>query len=210
MKRLGTYWRCLLALALLAAAVLTLLLCYIPEQRAFRAERERLNTEISGMQETLAQYARYADTDAAASGAARAELDASRAALYSRFPTAWPEEAQILYVRALEQHLDTELAFRFGSVSPLATLSDGAELGALTLTVQYETDYRGFREMLEHISNGKNVISVAAATLHYDRAQEHASGSLTLRCYYLDSPRNAYAGAETPPVPEVGKENPFV
>ena len=207
MKGIGRYWKAILALVLLVAAIPVILAVYFPGKKAFEAEQRRLNASISGLQVTIAENQRYADIQDALPGAEEA-LEASRLELYQHFPVELKEEDQIMYVLYLEELFGTEITFSFGSTDSLAVLSDGAVLGGLTLTVNYDTDYQGFKDMIEYLATDERVTSIQYATMDYDKEADRVVGSLTLLCYVLDSDLLEYQPPQVTE-PDTGKPNIF-
>lgn len=140
---------------------------------------------------------------------ATADIEASRRALYQHFPVTLLEEDQIMYVLYLENLFGTEINFSFGSTAPIGMLSDGATLGGLTLTVNYETTYQGFKDMIEYLSTDSRITSIQYCTLNYDDASDTATGTLTLLLYVMNS--DLLDGYQPPVItePDTGKPNLF-
>lgn len=111
-----------------------------------------------------------------------------------------------MYVLYLEELFETEISFSFGTVAPVQMLRDGAVLEGLTLTVNYETTYEGFKEMVDYLATDSRITSIQYATVDYDSENDAATGSLTLLCYIMDSNLLEY---EEPDVtePQTGKPN---
>lgn len=207
MKQLAKYWKIILALVLLLAAVPVIFMGYLPAKREYEAEERRLNTSISALQKTIAENLRYADIQDALPDA-EAALEGSRLELYQHFPVELKEEDQIMYVLYLEELFGTEITFSFGSVDSLAVLSDGSVLGGLTLTVNYETDYQGYKDMIDYLATDERITSIQYSTMNYDAETDKAVGSLTLLCYVLDSDLLEYLPPDVT-VPNTGKDNIF-
>ncbi len=207
MRSIANYWRVTLAVLMLVAAVMILLLGYLPAKQQAEAKQQELETMTSTLQMTIAQDRRYADIQDELPAATDA-VTASRMALYDKFPQELKEEDQLMYVVYLERLFGTEISFSFGTVSILQVLSDGAGLGGLTLTVNYSTDYQGFKQMINYLATDSRITSVQSATMNYDEEQDLAEGQLTLLCYLIDSDLRDY----TPPNvqnPGTGKVNIF-
>lgn len=198
--------RALLAAAFLLTAGIVYIFSYLPARSAFEAEHDRLSEENAILQAAVLENLRCAALQPELDAATRA-LTESRTALYGRFPTELREEDQILYVLSLEERFGTEIDFDFGTAQSIATLSDGAELGALPLTVNYSARYGDFKAMVAALASDARVTSVRSATMHYDAATDTLSGELTLLCYTLADGR-AYAPPEVA-VPPTGKQNLF-
>lgn len=207
MRSIANYWRVTLAVLMLVAAALILLLGYLPAKQQAEAKQQELETMTSTLQMTIAQDRRYADIQDELPAATEA-VEASRMALYDKFPQELKEEDQLMYVVYLERLFGTEISFSFGTVSILQVLSDGAGLGGLTLTVNYSTDYQGFKQMIHYLATDSRITSVQSATMNYDEERDLAEGQLTLLCYLIDSDLRDY----TPPNvqnPGTGKVNIF-
>ncbi len=207
MKSIANYWRVTLAVLMLVAAALILLLGYLPAKQQAEAKQQELETMTSTLQMTIAQDRRYADIQDELPAATEA-VETSRMALYDKFPQELKEEDQLMYVVYLERLFGTEISFSFGTVSILQVLSDGAGLGGLTLTVNYSTDYQGFKQMIHYLATDSRITSVQSATMNYDEERDLAEGQLTLLCYLIDSDLRDY----TPPNvqnPGTGKVNIF-
>lgn len=206
MKAITKNWKVVLALLMIMAALPIFFMGYLREKKAFEAEQSRLKTQIGTLQATIAENLRYSDIQEKLPDA-EAELDGSRLALYEKFPTELREEDQIMYVLYLEELFETEISFSFGTVAPVRLLSDGAVLEGLTLTVNYETTYDGFKEMVEYLATDSRITSIQYATVDYDAENDVATGSLTLLCYIMDSEK--LPDYEEPDVtkPQTGKNN---
>lgn len=139
----GKYWKVLLAILLLIAAILAVLLVLRPQDKAMEQELEStammtdaLQTRLNALLAENAQLAAIKDKlpDAIEEvAAARDELSGAmeimaqdRATLYSSFPGGLKEEDQILYVLDLEELLDMELMF--GRTYNSLTHSEGRDL----------------------------------------------------------------------------------
>ena len=205
MKKVAKYWKVVLALLLIMAAFPIFFLGYLREKKTFEAEESRIKAQISSLQATIAENLRYADVQEQIPEA-EAAVEESRLALYEKFPTELREEDQIMYVLYLEELFDTEISFSFGTVAPVQMLRDGAVLEGLTLTVNYETTYQGFKEMVDYLATDSRITSIQYATVDYDSENDTATGTLTLLCYIMDSDLLEY---EEPDVnePQTGKPN---
>lgn len=205
MKLLGKYWKVLLALILLAIAFFFYKTNYQDEKAAYEAEVERLNTFIASMEASIKRNMRYAAVQEHLEGAT-AEIEASRLELYEHFPVEMKEEDQIMYVLYLEKLFGTEIYFSFSQAQPITALRDGATLMGLTLTVNYETTYDGFQDMVSYLSTDSRVTSVQYADIAYDASTDTATGTVTLLLYLIDSELLEYLPPDVK-VPETGKEN---
>lgn len=207
MKKATKYWKVILAVVLIAVSMPAFFIGYLAKQQEFKTQRSTLEAEIRSLQTTAAENARYADIQEQLPGATQ-ELEDSRTALYAHFPTDLLEEDQIMYVLYLEEIFGTEITFSFGKVSAVESLSDGAALGGLTLTVNYETTYQGFKDMIDYLATDSRITSIQYCTLNYDDASDTASGTLTLLCYTLDDADREYVPPEVT-TPDTGKPNIF-
>ena len=113
-----------------------------------------------------------------------------------------------MYVLYLEQMFGTEIQFSFSSAQFIANLTDGGILGGVVLTVNYESTYKGFQDMVNYLSTDSRITSLQNATMDYDEETGIASGEITLVLYILDSDLLEYKPPEVFN-PETGKENIF-
>ena len=207
MKALKNNWKALVALALVIAAVCMYFLSYRPAKQEFENKERELNTMITALQNTIAENLRYVDIQDKLPGATE-QLEASRLELYKKFPTELKEEDQIMYVVYLEDTFGTEIQFSFGAVEPMIPLSDGSTLCGLTLTVNYQTNYAGFKEMINYLASDSRITSIQFATMEYDEPNDVAVGTLTLLCYVMDSELLEYVNPDVT-TPSTGKPNIF-
>lgn len=205
MKVIGKYWKVLLALVLIVVAVVLYLNVYQSEKTAYEAEKQQLNTLITVLNTSIKENMRYAEIQDALEGAT-SEVEASRLELYQKFPVEMKEEDQIMYVLYLEKLFGTEIHFKFGTTQPLAALRDGSALVGLTLTVNYETTYQGFKGMVNYLATDSRITSVQYASIEYDAATDTATGEITLLLYMIDSELLEYLPPDVYQ-PETGKEN---
>ena len=208
MKSLIRNWKAILALILLIAAFCVLFFIYRPEKQAYESKSAQLNTMITALQNTIAENLRYVDIQESLPPATE-DLTASRLALYQKFPTELKEEDQIMYVVYLEEKFGTEIQFSFNKTPvPICPLSDGSTLMGLSLTVNYMTNYEGFKEMINYLASDSRITSIQNATMEYDEVNDLAVGTLTLLCYVMDSELLEYTSPDVE-TPDVGKENIF-
>ncbi|MBQ2927876.1 MAG: hypothetical protein IJD98_04810 [Oscillospiraceae bacterium] len=209
MRAILKYWKVLLALILVGAAAFLYLNVYRTEQQAFEAKLEQLNTIISVQQQNIAEDMRYADIQEDLA-AAKEEITASRENLYKRFPVQMLEEDQIMYVLYLETMFGEEISFTFSEAFDLYPLQDGAALQGLFLTVNYESTYKGFQEMVDYLATDSRLTSVYEATISYNPARDIAEGTITLLLYLINSDEleQGYVAPDIA-VPETGKDNIF-
>ena len=206
MRFLSKYWKVLLALLLLAAALLLRVNVYDKELAQYQSESSQLASLITNMKTSIQQNMRYEAIQDQLEAATQ-EIDASRLALYEHFPVEMKEEDQIMYILYLENQFGTEIDFSFSSPQPIAALRDGSTLMGLTLDVNYETDYQGFKDMITYLASDDTYISsVRYASIQYDAEQDIATGRITLLLYLIDNELIEYLPPELQQ-PDTGKEN---
>ena len=207
MSALKRNWKAIVAFLLLAAAVAVFVLVYRPAKQNYDAKSKELTTMITALQHAIVENTKYADIQDKLPGELE-KLDASRLELYKKFPTEMKEEDQIMYVVYLEELFGTEIQFSFSEAVPLLPLSDGSTLMVLPLVVNYNTNYEGFKEMIDYLASDSRITSIHDATMQYDEANDVAIGSLTLMCYILDSELLEYQSPDVTE-PSTGKTNIF-
>ena len=207
MRFLGKYWKVLLSLVIVIAAIVIYVNGYQAEKILHEVEVQQLNTMITSLQSTVAQNSRYEAVQDELEGATE-RVNASRLDLYQKFPVEMKEEDQIMYVLYLEKLFGTEIFFSFGTPQPICMLQDGSNLMGLLLTVNYETTYDGFQDMVSYLSSDSRVTSVQAATIEYDAANDKAVGQLTLVLYMIDTELTEYVKPDIAD-PGTGKDNLF-
>ena len=203
MMILSKYWKVLFAVALLVAAFMVYT-NYQEELAAHEAEISKLNTYNLTLQTKIQKNKKYEGIqDKLEEGSA--QIAASRLELYDKFPVDMKEEDQIMYILYLEKQFGTEINFSFGKAQQLVALKDGSQLMGLTLTVNYETTYQGFQDMINYLATDKTITSVQFANINYDPASNKAVGTVTLLLYLLNDGSD-YVGPEVN-IPETGKDN---
>lgn len=208
METVKRNWKAFLGGALFVLAIIVFLLVYMPASDEYDSENSRLSNEINLLQYTIVENERYAGVQGELDEA-KAEVEQSRKELYEHFPAQLREEDQIMYVVYLEELFGTEINFSFGSAEPLAQLSDEAILGGLTLTVNYETDYEGYKKMIQYLATDSRITSIQYSTMDYNSSTDTAQGSLTLLCYLLVSDMLDYQPPEVDTPDNIGKPNIF-
>ena len=198
MNALKRNWKAIFALILLAAALGVFLLVYRPAKQQYESKTAELNIMITALQNTIAENLRYVDVQDKIPPATE-EISASRLELYKKFPVEMKQEDQLMYVVYLEDTFGTEIQFPF---------STGSTLCALPLTINYNTTYDGFKEMIDYLASDSRITSIQNATMNYDEENDIASGSLTLLCYTMKSELLEYTSPEVN-TPETGKPNIF-
>lgn len=207
MKFLSKYWKLLLAVILLAAAAVLYFNVYRSEKTAHEAKMQQTRTMISVLESKIAENMLYKDMQEELN-AAKQEILESRMELYQKFPVEMKEEDQIMYVLYLESIFGTEIFFDFNEATPLITLNDGSRVMGLLLTVNYETTYEGFQDMVDYLATDSRITSVYEATISYDANWDVATGTVSLLIYLMDTETMDYQGPDVA-IPETGKENLF-
>ena len=108
MKSLEKYWKIIIALILVVAALWIYFNKYQAEKVAYESESQQLQNIISVLEKQIANNMKYKDIQDELEPA-MAELEASRVELYQHFPEELKEEDQILYALYLETVFDTEI-----------------------------------------------------------------------------------------------------
>ena len=206
MMQLKKYWKAIVAVVLLIAFALVLS-NYFSERQAHQAEVDKLQSNNQMLQNKVDANKEYEDVQDELEDAS-AQLMASRLELYQKFPVEMKEEDQIMYVLYLEKIFGTEIFFSFGQAQPMTVLKDGAKVMGLTLTVNYQTSYDGFKDMIDYLATDSRVTSVQFAQIQYDAATDTAVGTVTLLLYLIDSDLLDYVSPEVNE-PDTGKDNIF-
>ena len=207
MKILDKYWKLLIALLLLGAAVYGYFNIYENEKIAYEKESKQLQTYIASLEANIRENAKYADVQDKLPDAIAA-VDASRLELYKHFPVEMMEEDQIMYVLYLETIFGTEIHFSFSDATPYVAMRDGSNLMALVLSVNYETTYQGFQDMITYLATDSRITSVNTASIQYDAKADKATGQIQLMLYLMDSELLEYLPPDVN-TPETGKDNVF-
>ena len=206
MQQLKKYWKALVAVVLLIAFAMVFS-NYLSESQAHRAEMDKLEANNQALQNKVDANMKYEGVQDKLEDAS-AQLMASRLELYQKFPVEMKEEDQIMYVLYLEKIFGTEIFFSFGQAQPMTVLKDGAKVMGLTLTVNYQTTYDGFKDMIDYLATDSRVTSVQFAQIQYDAASDTAVGTVTLLLYLIDSELLDYVSPDVN-VPDTGKDNIF-
>ena len=206
MQQLKKYWKALVAVVLLIAFVMVFS-NYLSERQAHQAEIDKLESNNQALQNKVDANMKYEGVQDELNEAS-AQLMASRLELYQKFPVEMKEEDQIMYVLYLEKIFGTEIFFSFGQAQPMTVLKDGAKVMGLTLTVNYQTSYDGFKDMIDYLATDSRVTSVQFAQIQYDAASDTAVGTVTLLLYLIDSELLDYVSPEVNE-PDTGKDNIF-
>lgn len=207
MSKVKKIWKPVLALLLFAIAAWTLFSYQSTQEPAYQSRENTLNQSMIIWNQKIAENLKYKDLQDDFTKAME-ELDASRLELYQHFPLELREEDQIMYVLYLEQMFGTEIQFSFSSAQFIANLTDKAILGGVVLTVNYESTYKGFQDMVQYLSTDSRVTSLQNATMEYDEETGRVTGEITLVLYILDSDLLEYKPPEVFN-PDIGKEDIF-
>ena len=199
-------WKIVLGVVLLLIALLVFTKVYWEGKEAHEAEVEQLNMYITALEHNIAENLKYAGIQEELD-VAIAEVKASQLELYESFPVELKEEDQIMYVLYLETLFDTEINFSFSTPQAMAMLSEGTLMG-MTLTINYETTYDGFKEMVNYLATDSRIVSVYNATIDYDARRDKAIGDITLLLYLIDSDLLDYESPDVK-VPDTGKDSIF-
>ena len=206
MMQLKKYWKAIVAVVLLIAFALVLS-NYFSERQAHQAEVDKLQSNNQALQNKVDANMKYEGVQDKLEEASAQQM-ASRLELYQKFPVEMKEEDQIMYVLYLEKIFGTEIFFSFGQAQPMTVLKDGAKVMGLTLTVNYQTSYDGFKDMIDYLATDSRVTSVQFAQIQYDAATDTAVGTVTLLLYLIDSDLLDYVSPEVNE-PDTGKDNIF-
>ena len=208
MKFLGKYWKVILALVLVIAAVVFYFTQYRTEKMMYVIQATQLEMLNEAMEKNIEENTKYAGIQNELADAI-AELNASRRDLYELFPVEMKEEDQIMYVLYLETLFKEEIFFSF-NLDPvsIALMADGSKLQYLELKVNYRTTYQGFKDMLTYLSTDSRFVSIHEATIDYDVENDLAMGGVTLWIYLMDSDSLEYVKPDVA-VPETSKENVY-
>lgn len=204
MKFLAKYWKALVAV-IMAAVSIPLFLKARNKSEDLDRQRASLEASIASVQAGINRNAGYAGVQGAIDPEVE-RLDASRRRLYDRFPPALLEEDQIRYILYLEEVFGGELSFAFAQETPVVTLSDGNYIGGMTYTLNYQTTYQGFKDLVTYLASDSRIASVRVATLDYVQEQDIAVGSITLTLYTTSA--NEYEPPEAADH-ETGKDTIF-
>ena len=206
MHFLKKYWKVMVAVVLLVAFAMVFS-NYNAERLAHEAEVKKLSDNNKVLQNKVNANMKYESVQEELE-AATEQIKASRLELYEKFPVEMKEEDQIMYVLYLEKIFGTEIFFSFGQTQPMFALKDGSTLMGLTLTVNYQTDYEGFKDMVNYLATDSRVTSVQFATIQYDASRDIAYGTVTLLLYLIDTDLQDYVSPDVN-VPDTGKDNIF-
>jgi len=195
-----------LGIVLLLIALFVFVNVYLKNKEAHEAEVAQLNMYITALENNIQENLKYAGIQEELDAAIE-EVKADRQELYENFPVELKEEDQIMYVLYLETLFDTEINFSFSTPQAMAMMSEGTLMG-LTLTVNYETTYKGFKEMIDYLATDSRIVSVYSATIDYDEKTNKAIGDITLLLYLIDTELMDYVSPDVK-VPPTNKTNIF-
>lgn len=213
MSWIGRYWKVILAVILLIAAVVILVRMYFPERAAYEVQlgvaevmKTALESSIDAqLEENRELEAIKDDIDPAMKEVEKAskQLAEERDVLYGNFPGDLLEEDQILYVMDLEDILNMEVmfgreynnhvytgqdnVFTFNDKMGLARLTDYAVVSYVPIKIDFDMPYDDFKGMLLFLGNDDRITSINYAKIDYDRSNGHVVGYATLMYYALDA-----------------------
>ena len=204
--KLTANWKLVLGILMALIAIFMFFRVYLVEKKAHESEVETLNMYITSLERNISENLKYASIQDELDAAIE-EVKSSQLELYESFPVELKEEDQIMYVLYLETLFKTEINFSFSNAQPMGMLSEGTLMG-MTLTVNYETTYDGFKDMINYLATDDRIVSIYNATIDYDAARDKAVGEITLLIYLIDSPLLDYVAPDVK-VPDTGKNNIF-
>lgn len=207
MKTIAKYWKVLLAVILIAVAAFLYFDKYKTEEAAHETKVRQMQTMNLALQANIQENEKYADVQELLPDAT-AELEASRRELYKHFPKEMREEDQIMYILYLETIFKEEIFFNFAQAVELTPLRDGSSLQGMLMTINYETTYEGFKDMIDYLATDSRITSVQEATIQYDAKNDIAVGYISIIVYLVDGPNRVYTEPDIA-VPETGKDNIF-
>ena len=205
MKFIGKYWKLFVAIALLVGAAYLYFNTYQMEKLSYETQAAQLKMMNTSLEAKIQENMRYVDIQEDLA-AATERVERSRLDLYEHFPVEMKEEDQIMYVLYLETIFGTEINFQFNQAGVIQQLRDGSNLMGLLLTVNYETNYKGFKDMVKYLATDSRVTSVYYTTIEYDAATDKVKGDVTLLLYLIDTTDRDYV-SPTVAEPSTGKDN---
>ena len=229
MSALAKYWKIVLALLLAVAALLVVLMVYLPGKTSYETRKTALNSDITTLQNSLAEALKYPADMEEDIQAATKEVENSRLELYQHFPSQMKEEDQLIYLLGLEDAFGTDdsgelgysqdlhqifldkfgvdITYSFGTDTPLLTLSDGAILSGQSITVYFSGPYDRVKEMIRYLGTEEvPLTSIQYASLYW--SDDAVTGTFTLLNYLLDSDLLEYH-IPVVDMPDTGKSNIF-
>lgn len=233
----------LIIVVMLLCVVACYYLFFVPAQTAYEEQKKTLDsdililnagidgvrndiTSIESSIESMPDYTEVLELINAKNEEGKNQLDLirdSRYDLYSHFPTELREEDQIGYWLDLEQKFGVKIftsvdggyMLSFGQIEPVAQLNDGSVLGRVSMTVNYESSYEGFKDMLRELATDEKIASVRLAEMNYFEAdgenvkEDTMAGLITIDRYILVvpeyNPELDYTEPEITPGAEPGK-----
>lgn len=207
MKAVLGYWKVLLAVLLVAAAVFIYTDKYETEKADYERQVQQMDILTQSLEKKIQENEKYAGVQDKLEDA-KAEIQASRLDLYQKFPVEMREEDQIMYVLYLETVFKEEIFFTFSEAVALVPLNDGATLHGMIITVNYETTYQGFQDMINYLAEDSRIVSVYEATIEYDEKKDLAAGQISLLVYLMATDAVEYLPPDVA-VPDTGKDNIF-
>lgn len=231
MKTLGKYWKSILAALLLLLAVGIYMGKYRPMKQNYGQQKMMLEQQCTALQTSITENLRYAKVKELLP-AEQEKLEASRLALYEKFPRALKEEDQLLYLMDLEkewpklhsaamgfsydlfnhfnQKLGTTVHFQFGKPMTIYQMTDGAQMVGIPITIYFNGTYSGMKKMAEYLAQDPRLTSVLTADMDWlkDPKGDGLTGTFTVLCYTIDTDKLEYEEPEITEAP-TGKTDIF-
>lgn len=207
MKTIKSHLPLILAVLVLIATLYVYFMVYLPGAEAYQMSMVNLSNQVGMIQQNIVKDAQFADVQ----NAIPKELDnisKSRRQLYARFPKEMREEDQILYMIELEELLGSDILISFVEPETIRLLGDGSALMGMTFTVDYETSYDEFKDIVSKIASDEKISSVRYASMTYDEESGKVSGSITITRYLINDTEREYHEPQLPQQ-DKGKSNIF-
>ena len=207
MKTIKSHLPLILAVLVLIATLYVYFMVYLPGAEAYQMSMVNLSNQVGMIQQNIVKDAQFADVQ----NAIPKELDnisKSRRQLYARFPKEMREEDQILYMIELEELLGSDILISFVEPETIRRLGDGSALMGMTFTVDYETSYDEFKDIVSKIASDEKISSVRYASMTYDEESGKVSGSITITRYLINDTEREYHEPQLPQQ-DKGKSNIF-
>ncbi len=204
MKRLGKYWKVILAVLLVGASIPLFWQAKV-RQESIAQELLGLTMEIEATQASIDENQLYADVQDKIDPQLE-KLQKSRDKLYAHFPSNLLEEDQINFVLSLEKLFGNEITFSYSGLMPIMNLSDGNYVGAVTLAVNFQGTEENFKNMVEKLATDPRATSVQTAYIEYIPDTDNmVAGQLTVTIYTVSA--TPYEPPKSPDdVPKTGNQ----
>ena len=138
MKSILKYWKVLIALVLIGAALFLYFNKYRMELAEYQIKVQQMQQLEEALENVIQKNKRYEGIQDELEDA-MLELDASRPSLYQHFPVELKEEDQIMYVLYLETIFGTEINFNFSQPQVVTGLYDGSRVWSCRSTTRPPT-----------------------------------------------------------------------